>query len=349
MLEWPTGLGKSKAAIDIISQHGGEWLLVCKETNHIQNWKEEFIKHGYLDIWDEKVVAICYASLHKHIESDFNLVLDEVHAAGSELRLEYLKTINAEKIISLSATVDEDIKKKLKELSDFQEYKISMSDAIEWGILPEPIINVVYVDLDNKDKKNKWKPHKNSHTRYLTDAGYYDQLSRNIDYWYEQYKKGYEDWKKVKMLREGMVRKQFISKIKTDKTKLIIEDLRARGKRFICFCGSIEQCEEIGTNLIHSKINKPTRQQLINEFNKVEKSELFAVDMLQESMNLNQIDAGIIVQLDNGERTAVQMIGRVLRSIAPEVYVLVAKNTQDEQYMNKALQSINSKYINYIT
>ena len=149
------------------------------------------------------------------------------------------------------------------------------------------------------------------------------------------------------MLREGLARKVFISKIKTDKAKEIIK--RLKGKRFICFCGSIKQCEEIGTNLIHSKIDKKIREQLIAKFNNEEIDELYAVDMLQESMNLNKINAGIIVQLDNGERTAVQMIGRVLRSIAPEVYILMAKGTQDEQYMKTALQSIDSKYINYIT
>jgi superfamily II DNA or RNA helicase len=347
LLEFPTGLGKSKAAIDIVKYHGEEWLLVCKEINHIDNWRAEFQKHGHSDLWDEKVVAICYASLHKYIDTDFNLILDEVHAAGSDLRIEYLKSINSNKIVSLSATVDDDIKKKLKEICEFEDYKIDMADAVEWGILPEPEINIIYVDLDDTSKINKWKPHKNSHSKNLTDKEYYEQLSRNIDYWHNQYKKDYQEWKKIKMLREALKRKTFISKAKTEATKDILTKLK--GKRFICFSGSIDQCEELGGEFtIHSKIDKNTRQQRINSFNKLEIDEVYAVDMLQESMNLNQIDAGIIVQLDKGERTAIQMIGRVLRSIAPQIYILVARDTQDEQYMKSSLKNIDSKYINYI-
>ncbi len=348
LLEWPTGLGKSKAAIDIIKDYGGEWLLVCKETNHIQNWKDEFEKHGCLDIWEERVTAICYASLHKYVDTDFNLVLDEVHAAGSELRVESLKTITPGKIVSLSATVDPEIKKKLKEIAEFEEYKITTSEAIEWKILPEPTINIVKIELEDSEKKNKWRPHSGAHYKYYTDKEYYERLSKNIDYWGDRYNRNHEEWEKIKMLREGLKRKMFIARMKSGKTEEIIKDLRSKGKRFICFCGSIEQCEEVGTNLVHSKINKNIRQQTIDKFNRLEINELFAVDMLQESMNLNQIDAGIIVQLDNGERTAIQMIGRILRSIAPEVYIIVVRGTQDEQYMNKALQSIETKYINYI-
>jgi superfamily II DNA or RNA helicase len=330
LLEWPTGIGKSKAAIDIALEHGGEWLLVCKETNHIDNWKKEFEKFGASEFWEENVVAICYASLHKHTDSDFNLILDEVHAT-TDIREEHIKTITPKKIVSLSATVDSPVKEKLKSICPFEEYKITTTEAIEYGILPEPTIYIVNIELGHLDDE-------------------YKKLSKNVGFWENKYKEDYAEWKRIKWLRSGLQRKLFLTKLKTSQTQSIIEELKRDKKRFICFTGSIEQCKELGDpdNLVHSKVDKLKRQKIIDDFNAGSIDDIYAVDMLKESMNLSKIDAGIIVQLDNGERSAIQQIGRVMRSIAPEIYILVVKNTQDEQYMDRALASIDKKYIKHL-
>lgn len=328
LLEWPTGLGKSKVAIDLVREKKDEqWLLVCKETNHIENWRQEFVKHRAEDLWKSSITAICYASLHKYEGQEYNLILDEVHAT-SELRSDIIKTIKFDRIVSLSATVDYQVQQRLEDICPPHVYKIDISDAIEWGILPEPEINIVTVELGDNDQRK------------------YEKITKDIDYWKSRYNKNFEEWEKIRMLRAGLQRKMFLASIKGKKAKEIIDSLK--GKRFICFTGSIEQVEKLGNANIHSKVGKKKREELIHKFNTLEIDELYAVDMLQESMNLNKIDAGIIVQLDNGERTAVQMIGRTLRSLAPEIYILVVKDTQDEIYMRNALSSIDKKYIKHI-
>jgi superfamily II DNA or RNA helicase len=350
LLSWATGVGKSKAAADIVKHTYTmkKWLLVCKETNHIDNWEKEFRKHGYDHLWESHVEKTCYASLHKYENKEYNLILDEVHAT-SELRADKIKTIKSDKIISLGATVSNEIKDRLTEIEPFIEYNITLSQAIKMKILPEPEIFIKYIKLDNRIARNKvmYTNRGRKYTKMLTDLEYYQNLTNSMNYWYKRYNKEFEEYQKIKMLREGLRRKVFLAGCKMNLAKEVIDELRSSNKRFICFTGSIAQCEEIGTNIVHSKIDKKNRQEVIDKFNSLEIDEIYAVDMLQESMNLNDINAGIIVQLDNQEKSTIQMIGRALRSLAPEVYILLVKDSQDEVYANKALSGIDKKYIKY--
>ena len=70
--------------------------------------------------------------------------------------------------------------------------------------------------------------------------------------------------------------------------------------------------------------------------------------MLQEGMNLKDIEAGIIVQLDGEERAFIQKFGRTLRADSPEQYIIYFRATRDEEYLNNALENIDKKYIKEI-
>ena len=70
--------------------------------------------------------------------------------------------------------------------------------------------------------------------------------------------------------------------------------------------------------------------------------------MLKEGMNLNNIEVGIICQLDNSLRYFSQTHGRILRSELPEQYVLYVKNTQDEVYVTTALDGFNMDYVKFV-
>ena len=70
--------------------------------------------------------------------------------------------------------------------------------------------------------------------------------------------------------------------------------------------------------------------------------------MITEGMNLNDIQAGIITQLDGKERLFIQKVGRVLRADSPVCYIFYYKDTQDENYLKTALENIDSKYVQHI-
>ena len=145
-------------------------------------------------------------------------------------------------------------------------------------------------------------------------------------------------------LQWGSVRKRYLGELKTKKADELCKKLKKQKKRFICFCSSILQAEVLGKeDCIHSK--KKDVSTIISEFNSGERNSIFAVGMLQEGQNLNNIQAGVIVQLDGEERGFIQKFGRSLRAEDPVQYILYYKNTRDEEYLQKALENINKNYI----
>ena len=82
-LQWCTGLGKSRASIEMANyiQSKGEdnikILLVVAESAHKDNWAKEMLKWKLLS---NDVTVECYASLPKYKETWWDLIIfDEAH------------------------------------------------------------------------------------------------------------------------------------------------------------------------------------------------------------------------------------------------------------------------------
>lgn len=362
LLTWATGCGKSLAALKCMVATGGMWIIVCKEITHIENWKRDIEKHGmswmlrnkdasFADafrddnryiIWD----IICYASLHKYeYAKEANLVLDEVHGL-SELRELRIGDMLPGKIVSLSATVDEEIKQRLSSIKPFEEYNITTSSAIEMGILPEPKVYLVHKELD--DSRREYVAKVNKKEVKLTAKGYYDHLTRNFEYWKTRFEEKGESWAHPKQMQAALDRKRWMAEYKTDLAETVLEKIKDR--RFICFTGGIDQCNKLGgTNVVHSKISTKKREELITNLNNEVINSLFCVNMMRESINITNIEAGMIVQLDGvNDRSFIQTLGRTLRGEKPEFYVLYIKGTQDERYVKTAFKDFNPKYIHIL-
>lgn len=315
-LEWFTGLGKTKAALSIMDYHkDAKWVIVCKELNHMLTWTDEAIKWK-IDMTEVQMVS--YNSIHKLPQDvPLNIILDEAHAL-TPARFKKLKALKINRVVALTATMPEQKKYLLNRLGNFMTYTLNMAKVIEEGILPAPTIYKVLIRL----------PHNRMQT--------YKKLSSLIDH---AMLDGNEDGAKIL----GAKRKRLLSESKTSYVRKYLD----YDKRFVCFTGSISQCNEIGgEGAIHSE-NKD-RVETILKFNNLEIDHLFAVNMLRESMNLRNIEVGYITQLDNQERSTIQMLGRSFRSKNPTMYVFIAENTIDQKYAEKAFAQIPEKYIRTI-
>lgn len=324
LLSFATGTGKSLAAIKIIERNSEEdWYILCKETNHIGNWLKEFITHDKEHLLN-KVKIFCYDSLHKYIGTKANLVLDEGHAI-TPLRLSQIKQIETDKVVILSATVEEDKKDLLRQITgSLKEYHISISDAIAKGLLPPPKVYIVDVLLNEEQRKQYIKI--NNKIEYFKVNHYQKQTQQSQFLW----------------LNSALKRKQFLANCKTSKAKEILNHLK--DKRLVCFTGSIAQCKELGGKYVVNSKNKDNAK-IINAFNTERIDKVYAVNMLREAMNLTNIQAGLIVQLDNKKLSFIQMLGRVFRADLPECYILVVKDTQDENYLQTVLEGFDTKYL----
>lgn len=378
-LQWCTGLGKSKMAIDIANyladkefkecEQSLNVLLVVAETAHKSNWKMEFDKWG---LKTDNIVMECYASLKKYRNSHWDLIIfDEAHHLGSDLRMDILTELHAQNIILLSATLSDQVMQAVtKVFGEFVTSKVTLKEAIEWGILPQPKVYLIPLTLDNiypnctiieewgkKEKRVTYKCKFNERWEYVrnknkypnvtleitcTQQQKYDYLSDQFEYWRSQFFRTRQEFIKNKWLQVGSKRKRFLGESKINAVRLLLHKIR--DKRFICFCTSIEQAELLGgKNAIHSK--KDNSFDIIDDFNTKKIDNLFAVGMLQEGQNLTDIEAGVIVQLDGQERAFVQKFGRSLRATDPVQFIFYYRDTRDTEYLENVLEGINEEYI----
>lgn len=376
-----TGSGKTKISLEVTNfLHNKDnskkfnTLILVAERSHINNWEVEINKWN-LNIGNYKIV--CYASMHKVIDDTYDIVIfDEAHHLASERRKELLSYIKTSYQIFLSATLKYTFISELSVIigSKINVLKLSIDEAIKANILPEPKIFLIPLILDNTtfsetiveewgksslrvkyecnyaDRFKFFKRKKSipncALTIHCTQKQKYDFLTEKFEYFKGLYMRTRNQVFKNKWLQYGSKRKKYLGEIKTSIVKSLLE--KVKSKRFICFCSSIDQANQLGKeNVIHSEIKNP--QEVLNKFNRKEISNLFAVGMLQEGVNLTDIQVGIIIQLDGEERAFIQKFGRVLRSDSPVQYIFYVKNTRDEDYLKNALENIDKNYIKSIT
>lgn len=344
--EFATGVGKSLTAIKILEILGGKWNLVVAETNHMQNWKDEFIKHNKEHLL-ENIQMFCYASLHKY-EKGEQYIFDEFHnGLLSDKRLSSLEAIisnGCTRLVGLSATLSRKLKWNLEEIiPNVYYHKVPLSEAINKGLLPEPVVYLIGIDLNNTKFTETFKFSKDKSLK-CTQLGWYKNQENRITYFKNRYLSNRTQFNKTAWLRAGLVRKKFLAEVKTSYAKILLDKLK--DKRLICFTHSIAQSEELSKgNSIHSGISSELREDILKDFNEGKIDKLYTTKMLREGMNLNNIEAGVMVQLDNNMKSFYQTAGRVLRSSFPEYYILYVKGTQDIKYLVTALEGFNKAYI----
>ena len=152
ILRWGTGIGKSLAFIKMQEALNVKKVyIVVAETAHIDNWRNDYIKHGKQSLLDN-VEIFCYASLKKYINTTVDMIcLDEGHHVITDIRIDLLKSIKTTKRVLLSATL-RPVQIKILELNigKFYEHTISLKQAISNNMLPEPIIYLIPLELSNE-------------------------------------------------------------------------------------------------------------------------------------------------------------------------------------------------------
>ena len=357
ILNWGTGVGKSRVAI--ISMNNilkavpdARFLLMVQETNHKDNWTTEF--HEALgneaDTVLEHVTIDCYASLSKHRNSSWSLIVfDEGHHLRSAIRQDILMTMKAERVLLLTATVSDrnDGEEMLWTLTHtfgpFEHMNFGLQDAIDENILSEPEIHIVPVYLTERYME-----------KYVAQSEYLEASKTEYFKIKREHGLEYDDPDieetlpiRQKWLNNGARRKIILGNAKTYAAKRILNG-PLKNKRLICFCSSVDQIGWLGgENYVCSRQTQKMNKMAIASFNNGEQNRLFAMGMLQEGQNLRQIEAGLIVQLDGKARSFIQKFGRVMRSKLPVLYILCGVDTHDEGYLETALKDIDPKYIKY--
>ena len=338
--QWATGVGKSKVALRFLEDHPSlNCLILVPEDDNIKNWKEEFRK---FNVPDDNVTIACYASLHKFLHTGWGLiVLDEVPHTDTEKRTAMLKTIDGDYVLALGAVVDEEEMDSIQSVyGKFDLSRITIERAMEAGWIPRVSVYVLHLQMDDAHPLYWYKG------KAYSEKGYYTILNNKVDAAVNTYNLKANKFNKLRMLSAGSARKRFLGDRKEEALRKLCQRLEHKGKRFLCFCSSIEQAEKLGGDNAYTS-KSPKSQAHLERFNNHEINSLFVVGKLIEGQNLKDIDCGVIGQLGGTERISVQQIGRIIRSANPVVYIPVFDGTKDDSFLYTVTSNISRDCIKH--
>jgi len=349
MVAMATGSGKSRVAVELAKFYNKPSvsdiaLIVPTEKLRDQNWLEEYNKWEAGNLWD-KTERLCYASASKVQNKDFELViLDEGHNI-TELSSEFFINNGAENIVLLTATPPDD-KVKRQIISDLGlklVYELTLDQAVRLGFVAPYKITVITVPLDATTKNipggTKAKPF------MTTEAASYAYHNKRVQQsMFDETAQG-----KARLKFAILNRMQFIYKIpsKTQVIKFLLDRVIPQDDRTIIFCGNIEQAEYVCPTYYHSK----SGNQHYDAFKNETINRLSCVKAVNEGHNFPGVDSGIIGQLNSKEKDLVQRIGRLIRfrpGHEAHLYIVVSEGTQDEKWLEKAVENLNKSKINYV-
>lgn len=352
-----TGVGKSRIAIDYAEEinrilqesevrNANILLVVPTEKLRDENWKEEFEKWNKKHLW-ENIERSCYASISKITDKKYDyVILDEVHNItenNSEFFFSNNNTIGH--IIGLTATKPTDSIKNniLNRLSVNETYNLSLDEATKLRIVSKYEIVVVKMQLDSV-KKNVIGGTKAK--SFLTTE------VENYTYLNKMFTKALYSKKNTAIKAWALKRMRFIYDLKSKEevAKFLLNFVIPREERTIVFAGSIRQADEVSEYSYHSKSKNDTN---LVKFKNKEINKLACVKGVNEGHNLNNVDSAIVIQLNSNDKDLIQRIGRAIRyrkNHTSTIYIIIAENTIDEKWLQKAILGLdvnNIKIIQY--
>lgn len=385
LLNVPMRTGKSFLAIELIKKWNVNKILILSGANSTNNqWIENITKYNS-DLL-EKIDVYCYQSLHKIPRDLYDVIcLDEADLI-TEKRLEQLSEFEPEHWIAMSGTLEEVDKDNFRSLtkSKYFEVEITLEQAINWGILPQPKIFAVRLSLDNtkryliyhkgKDKKKKnnivpynerWSAFKDKSKNALiqcTEHEYHLLITEEFERW-----KSYEEEFNLPIEERSetitfLQEKGFNQSTCRDKKmrignerKKFFADIKNRhfkklfsqlpqGSRCLVFCNDTKQADLLNEEFAVHS-NKPGSLELVEQFNNKEIPYLFSVGQLARGIDTYDVDYVIIIQSSMKQGNQVQKFGRSLLSTAPKIIIMYYPQTQDEKYVKEFLKQFKEEWV----
>lgn len=368
LAELPTSVGKTRVALEFMNDKKatGNILIVIPRLILIDNWKKEFIKWGY-EPYLTQVTFTTYISLPKYTKGKmYDLVIfDECHHLSERAR-EAAEELISNYILLLSATVNRTLKKEFKMLFPQLEcYKISMREAIDEDILPDPKVFLIPLELNNKVTETmvinpkakkatevsfpyRFMARKDKNTKYIikcTQKEYYSDLSAMVDFYKRNYLHTNNQAIYFRWQQKAKERLMWLSGLKNNVVLQLLEKLK--DKRTLTFCNGIEQTEILGKYCINSKNTES--DSILEDFNNEKINHITACNILNEGANLTNCQVGIFVSINSSDTMRIQKLGRILRHKEPKIFIIYYKDTREEELVKEMLENYNSELVTVVS
>ena len=368
LAELTTSLGKSRVALEFMHDRKvlDNILIVIPRKVLKKNWKEEFDKWGYSSYFNQ-VTFTTYISLPKYINKPFNLIIfDECHHLSARAR-DAVCDLKYTYCILLSATITLKMKTEIKALfPGIDCFKVSLKQAIDEGMLPDPKVYLVPLSLDthNPDReilvnnkpgkvpkqiyfKDRFKARKDKNNSYLikcTQKEYYQDLDGLIEFYKKNYFKTNNSNIYYRWQRAAKDRLLWLSNLKNDIVLKLLESLK--DKRTLTFCSGIEQTKILGKYCINSQEDKYT--EYLDDFNNGKINHITACEMLNEGVNLVDCQIGIFASINSSDIMIKQKNGRILRHSDPIIYIIYYRDTREQELVEEIIKDYNPNLITVV-
>ena len=331
------GVGKTRIAIQHLQKNFNpfvEALVVIPKHSVAQAWIDELEKMN-LSSLVKHITFTTYLSLKKHNPNEFDLVyLDECHSLKYSHEL-FLANFTG-KILGLTGTPPKHIKSEKGMLVQKYcpiLYSFDVDSAADSNIINDYKIVIHYLELSKLPTLKK-KTKAGGHW-YTTEKKDYDYVTSRI-----------ADAMTDKQEQFGRIMRMRALMDYTTKELYVKGLLKNTNDKCIVFANTMKQADRICKYSYHSK-NKKSDENL-ELFSGGRINSLSCVLQLSEGISISNLKQGIIMHAYGNEKKTAQRIGRLLRLSPSEeaiCHVLCYKGTQDEKWVNSALQSFDSNKV----
>jgi len=383
-----TGTGKSKIALDCLNRLFnknqdlrvviGIPLIRLKEDV----WINEMKKWDY-DYMIDKVEIHCYQTLRSWKTEKIDLLIgDEIDECISPVNLNLFKNNQIDKRLLLTATAFDEKRTKLEELAPVL-LELSREDAQElefinysnhWIIEYElSTINNIPVKYPKNGKeqvfytseKKQYDYYDNSMKQYgakLMDRGFKvganifkligylkskkDEQSKAYLTWAYKYSNAMRGRKNILLNNQTSI--SLTHKLGKD---ILNGKTGIKDPKILIFSESIEHIEKICKNTIHSNKTLEENKEVIENLSKGKIRAAGACKGLTVGVTIPGVNCGIYAGYFGAKRVLSQRVGRTIRDATADIannYYLVAKNTQQEEWLKNMLEDIDKEYIKYL-
>ena len=331
------GVGKTRIAIRHLQRRFNQFiqvLVVIPKHSVAQSWVDELNDLGLEHLIDH-ITFVTYLSLNKKNPDDYDIVyLDECHSLKESHEL-FLSKFNG-RILGLTGTPPKNItseKGRMVQKYCPMKYLFGVDKATDSKILNDYKIIVHELELSKLPtlrKKNKaggvW------FTSEVKDYNYV--LSRVHEA---------STPKQIQFARIMRMRALMDYASKESYVKSLIKNINAK---CIVFANTQKQADRICSHSYHS--GNPRSEENLELFSDGRIDKLSCVLQLSEGVTIPKLEQGIIMHAYGNERKTSQRIGRLLRLNPDETaicHILCYKGTQDEHWVNQALQTFDADKI----
>ncbi len=333
------GVGKTRIAIQHLLANFNPFikaLVAVPKKSVMKSWYDELDKMNN-NILEDHITFTTYLSLNKQNPNDYDIVyLDECHSL-KESHEAFLSQFKG-KILGLTGTPPRDKeseKGKLVQKYCPIKYIFEVDDATDSNILND--YKIIIHELELSKLPTLKKKNKKGGFWYTSERKDYNYATSRL-----------QDAETSKQIQFGRIMRMRAIMDYTSKESYVKSIIKNINTKCIIFANTQKQADRICKHSYHSK--NPKSEENLELFSDGRIDKLSCVLQLSEGITIPKLKAGIIMHAYGNERKTAQRIGRLLRLNPTETatcHILCYKNTQDETWVNNAIQDFDQSKVLY--